>query len=119
METTRQKKIASVLQQDLAEIFQLVAKSTFTGTLITVSKVRVTPDLGLCKVYLSVFPTKYSDEVMVHVEANAPALRNELGQRVRHQLRVVPNLKYYLDDSLDYQENIERLLKGGGENPIR
>mgnify|MGYP006112705369 FL=1 len=56
---------------------------------------------------------------MVHVEANAPALRNELGQRVRHQLRVVPNLKYYLDDSLDYQENIERLLKGGGENPIR
>ena len=119
MSSTRQKKIASVLQQDLAEIFQQLAKREFPGTLITVSKVRVTPDLGMMRAYLSVFPSDRGEKVMEYVAHAQGSIRKELGQRVRHQLRIVPELYYHLDDSLDYEENIDRLLREGGENPIQ
>ncbi len=119
MESTRQKKIASLLQRDLAEIFRGAAASDFPGTLVTVSKVRVSPDLGLCRVYLSVFPTDRSELVMTFCEEHAPKLRSSLAQKVRNQLRIIPSLYYHLDDSMEYEANIDRLLREGGENPIK
>jgi len=119
MESTRQKKIASLLQRDLAEIFRGTAASDFPGTLITVSKVRVSPDLGLCRVYLSVFPTDRSELVMAFCEEHAPKLRAALAKKVRNQLRIIPALHYHLDDSMEYEANIDRLLREGGENPFK
>ena len=119
MESTRQKKIASLLQRDLAEIFRANAASDFPGTLVSVSKVRVSPDLGLCRVYLSVFPTDRSESVMAFCEDQAPKLRAALAQKVRNQLRIIPALHYHLDDSMEYEANIDRLLLEGGENPIK
>jgi len=119
MESTRQKKIASLLQRDLAEIFRATAASDFPGTLISVSKVRVSPDLGLCRVYLSVFPTDRSVLVMDYCEEHAPKLRAALAQKVRNQLRIIPALHYHLDDSMEYEANIDRLLREGGENPFK
>jgi ribosome-binding factor A len=119
MESTRQKKIASLLQRDLAEIFRGHAASEFPGTLVSVSKVRVSPDLGLCRVYLSVFPTGKSEGVMTYTQEQAPRLRAALAQKVRNQLRIIPELHYHLDDSMEYEANIDRLLKEGGENPFK
>ncbi len=119
MESTRLKKVSRLLERDLGEIFQQVAKDRFRGTLISVTKVRVTPDLGLAKVYLSIFPTKEQDAVMAYVDEHPGHLRNELAQRVRQQLRIVPELRFYVDDSIEYEENIDRLLRGEGENPIK
>jgi ribosome-binding factor A len=119
MESTRQKKIASLLQRDLAEIFRATAASDFPGTLISVSKVRVSPDLGLCRVYLSVFPIAKSQDVMAFTEEAAPRLRSALAQKVKSQLRIIPELHYHLDDSMEYEANIDRLLREGGENPFK
>lgn len=119
MESTRQKKIASLLQRDLAEIFRGMAASDFPGTLVTVSKVRVSPDLGLCRVYLSVFPTDRSQLVMDFTVYQAARLRSALAQKVRNQLRIIPALHYHLDDSMEYEANIDRLLREGGENPFK
>ncbi|CAI8276041.1 MAG: Ribosome-binding factor A [Owenweeksia sp. TMED14] len=118
MESKRQKKIASVLQRDLAEIFRRQAASHFPGTLITVSKVRVSADLGLVRSYLSVFPIEKGDDVIEFVSKNAPRIRAELAKQVRNQLRIIPALFYHLDDSMEYEANIEKILRDGGENPI-
>ncbi len=119
MESTRQKKIARLLERDFAQIFQQLGKNHFPGAMLSVTKVRVTPDLGIARVYLSMFPVDNKDEMLHWVRDNSASIRNDLGQRVRHQLRVVPELEFYIDDSLDYQENIDRLLRGEGENPIK
>lgn len=119
MESTRQKRIAKLLESDLAEIFQVMAQNNYPGVLISVTKVRVTPDLGLAKVYISPFPVKDVKELMEFINSNKASIRNELGARVRNQLRIVPDLAFYLDDSLDYIENIDKLLRGEGENPIQ
>jgi ribosome-binding factor A len=110
METTRQEKINRLLQKELSEIFLLDAKHV-PGVLITVSMVRVSPDLGLAKAYLSFFPTAKGKELLAAIKANAKTIRYDLGKRVGKQLRVVPELVFYLDDSLDYAENINNLLK--------
>lgn len=81
------------------------------GVLISVSAVRVSPDLGIAKAYLSIFPTDKSEELLEAIRANAKDIRFEIGQRVRHQLRVIPEFMFFVDDSLDYIENIDRLLK--------
>lgn len=110
METTRQSKINRLLQKELSDIFLLQTKA-MQGTLITVSTVRVSPDLGIAKVYLSIFPSAKGPELVKAIQANVKPIRHDLSQRVRFQLRKVPELMFYLDDSLDYIENIDNLLK--------
>jgi ribosome-binding factor A len=118
METNRQKKIGSVLQNDLVDILQgEVRKNGLTNLIISVSKVVVTTDLGVARVYLSVFPQDRAKEILEAIKSNAPLIKHDLSQRVKLQLRKVPNLSFYIDDSLDYIEKIDNALKGE-ENPI-
>ena len=111
MDSIRQNKMNSLLQRELAEIFQRETRSLLPGALITVTGVRVSPDLGLAKVYLSLFPVKDKSAALGHLKERAHHLRGELGKRVGNQLRVIPELAFYLDDSLDRAEEIDRLLK--------
>ena len=110
METTRQNKIARLIQKELSEIFLLQTKS-MPGVLVPVSIVRISPDMGYASVYLSVFPSGRSEEIVKNINANMKSIRFELGNRVRHQLRIIPELKFFVDDSLDYAEKIDELLK--------
>ena len=81
------------------------------GTLVSVSKCYISPDMSICRAYLSVFPSERSAEIVENINGNVPAIRFELGKRVRYQLRIIPELKFFVDDSLDYLENIDRLLQ--------
>jgi len=110
MEGTRLNKVARQIQKDLGEILQRNSASLFRGKMITVTAVRVSPDLALAKVYISIFPTDKKEDTLLTVKEHTRSLRHELAQRVRHQLRVVPELAFFLDDSLDYIENIDKLL---------
>ena len=110
METTRQAKIARLLQKELSEIFRQQTAKTH-GTLVSVSAVRVSPDLSIARVYLSVFPSDKSQEMIESINRSAKSIRYELAQIVRHQLRKTPELAFYLDDSLDYIQNIDNLLE--------
>lgn len=110
METTRQNKIARLLQKELSEIFLLQTKAMH-GVIVSVSTVRISPDLSVARVYLSIFPSGKAEELIQNVNANMKAVRYELGTRVRHQLRIIPELKFFIDDSLDYIEKIDALLK--------
>ena len=119
METNRQKKIGTLLQNDLVDILQgEVRKNGMTNLIISVSKVNVTSDLSIAKVFLSVFPSEKGGEILAAVKSNAPIIKHDLAQRVKNQLRKVPNLIFYIDDSLDYIENIDKALKGD-ENPVQ
>ena len=109
METTRQAKISRLIQKELSEIFRLQTAKTH-GVLVSVSAVMVSPDLSIAKVYLSIFPPEKSKELLESISAGAKTVRYELAQRVRFQLRKCPELAFYLDDSLDYIENIDKLL---------
>ena len=118
MESNRQKKIGSVLQNDLVDILQgEVRKNGITNLIISVSKVSVTTDLSVAKVYLSVFPTEKGAEIMAAIKSNTPLIKHDLSQRVKLQLRKVPHLVFFIDDSLDYIEKIDKALIGD-ENPI-
>lgn len=110
METTRQNKIARLIQKELSEIFLLQTKS-MPGVLVSVSIVRISPDMSYARVYLSVFPSERGEEIVKNINANMKSIRFELGNRVRHQLRIIPELKFFVDDSLDYAEKIDELLK--------
>lgn len=110
METTRQNKIARLLQKELSDIFLLQTKSMH-GTLVSVSTVRISPDMSVARAYLSVFPSEKADEIVKNINANMKSIRYELGTRVRYQLRIIPELKFFIDDSLDYLERIDELLK--------
>ena len=117
-ESQRQKKIGSVLQRDLVDVLQGAAtQGGMHGILISVSKVSVTTDLSIAKVYLSVFPQDKAKDLLEAVKTNAPLIKHDLAQRVKLQLRKVPNLAFYIDDSLDYIEKIDNALSGK-ENPI-
>ncbi len=110
MESTRQKKVSRLLQKELGNIFQKKTNE-LGGKMITVTTVRISPDLSVAKVYLSIFPKKnHGEESLEHIRNMTPQIRNELGKIVRNQLRIVPELIFYIDDSLDYIENIENLL---------
>lgn len=115
METTRQSKIARLLQKELSEIFRQQTAKT-RGVIVSVSTVRVSPDLSVAKVYLSVFPSAKAPEMMESIRASAKTIRYELASKVRFQLRKTPELSFYLDDSLDYIDNIDHLL-GKDERP--
>ena len=110
METTRQNKISRLIQKELSEIFLLQTKS-MNGVLVSVSAVRITPDMSIARVYLSVFPSERSQAIVKNINDNMKSIRYELGTRVRHQLRIIPELKFFVDDSLDYAERIDELLK--------
>ena len=116
METTRQEKISRMLQKELGEIFLLYARE-LQGTLITVTGVRISPDLGIAHNHLSIFPSNKSTTVLAKVKEDSKAIRFDLGKRVRHQLRIVPALYFHVDDSLDYLENIDKLLKSDPPGP--
>lgn len=110
METTRQSKISRLIQKELGELFVQQAQQ-LKGVLISISAVRVSPDLSIARVYLSIFPTDKGADLLENIKANAKSIRFDLGQRVRHQLRIIPELHFYIDDSLDYLQNIDELLK--------
>lgn len=118
METNRQKKIASVLQKDLVDILQRAAKDGMKGVIISVSKISVTTDLSQAKVYISVFPSKNRATILEGIISNTATIRYELARRTKNQLRRMPNLCFFADDSLDYIEAIDNSLKGNEENPI-
>lgn len=109
METTRQAKISRLLQKELSEIFRSQTAKTH-GVIVTVSAVRVSPDLSIARGYLSIFPSEKGAEIIDNINESAKTIRYELAQKVRYQLRKVPELQFYIDDSLDYIDNIDRLL---------
>ena len=110
METTRQNKIARLLQKELSEIFLLQTKS-MPGMLVSVSVVRISPDMSVARAYLSIFPSEKGEEMIKNINANMKSIRYELGKRVRHQLRIIPELKFFVDDSMNYLDKIDELLK--------
>lgn len=111
MESTRQAKIARLLQKELSEIFRRETSKTH-GTIVSVSTVRVSPDLSVAKVYLSIFPPAKAAEVMDSIRQSAKTIRYDLAATIRFVLRKTPELQFYTDDSLDYLENIDHLLAG-------
>lgn len=118
METNRQKKIGALLQNDLVDILQgEIRKNGVSNLIISISKVNVTSDLSIAKVFLSVFPSERGGEILAAVRSNAPLIKHDLSQRVKLQLRKVPNLVFYIDDTLDQIEKIDNELKGEN-NPI-
>ena len=110
MQETRQNKIARLLQKELSMIFQEQTRAMH-GTMVSVTRVRISPDLSICTAYLSVFPSERGEEILENINRTNQQIRYALGQRVRHQLRIVPELRFFIDDSLDYIEHIDELLK--------
>lgn len=110
METTRQNKINRLLQKELSDVFLLQTKAMH-GVLVSVSQVRVSPDLSIARVYLSIFPSENAEELIHNIRENTRSIRYEIASRVRFQLRKIPELTFFLDDSLDYAEKIDALLK--------
>jgi ribosome-binding factor A len=118
MESQRQKKIASVLQRDLVDVLQGAArKGGMTGIIISVTQVKVTVDLSIAKIYLSIFPIKQAKILIDGITSNTSIIKHELAQRTKNQLRRMPHLLFFLDDSLEYIDKIENSLKEP-ENPI-
>ena len=110
MENTRQQRIAKQIQRDVAEIFQRDLADTLRGTLVTVTAVRVSPDLGYAKIYVSVFPFDKSQATLLAIEQQNRTIRGALGRRMRNDVKSSPELQFFIDDSLEYIENIDSLL---------
>ena len=110
MQETRQNRIARLLQKELSLIFQSQTRAMH-GIMVSVTRCRVSPDLSICTAYLSIFPSEKAEELIKNVTANEKTIRNELGTRERNQLRIIPELRFFIDDSLDYIERIDELLK--------
>lgn len=110
MQSNRLKKIERLLQKDLGSILQMEGRSWFPGTMVTVTKVTVSPDLGIAKIFVSIYG-KSPDVALQQLELRVKEIRRILGMQVKNQLRVIPDLRFFVDDSLDYIENIEKLLK--------
>ena len=111
MQETRQNKISRLLQKELSSIFQAQTRQMH-GVMVSVTRVKVSPDLSICTAYLSIFPSERGEELLENIQKNIKAVRYDLGQRVRHQLRIIPELRFFIDDSLDYIDRIDELLKG-------
>jgi ribosome-binding factor A len=110
MQETRQNKIARLLQKELSLIFQQQTRATHS-VMISVTRTKISPDLSICTAYLSVFPSEKGEEILTNINANSKQIRYELGTRVRNQMRIIPELRFFIDDSLDYIEHIDELLK--------
>jgi ribosome-binding factor A len=111
MESTRQKKVSRLIQKELAEIFLKRSSEIAPGKLVSITKVRVSPDLSFAKIYISIFPTTDQDKILHSIQDHTSKIRFDLGHKVRSQLRIVPDIVFYIDDSLDYIEKIDKLLK--------
>jgi ribosome-binding factor A len=111
MDSVRQNKVARLIQKELAVFFQAQSRELFPGHMITVTVVRVSPDLGLAKAYLSIFPMKKEENILEQITDQAKHIRIVIGRNIRHQVRIIPELAFYIDDSIDYLEHIDRLLK--------
>ena len=109
MQETRQNRIARLLQKELSLIFQSQTRAMH-GVMVSVTRCRISPDLSICTAYLSIFPSERGDEMLQNVNHNEKTIRYELGKRVRNQLRIIPELRFFIDDSLDYLERIDELL---------
>lgn len=110
MQETRQNRISRLLQKELASIFQSQTRMLH-GVLVSVTRVKVSPDLSICTAYLSIFPSDKAEELLNNINANDKTIRYELGQRTHNQLRIIPELRFFIDDSLDYLDRIDYLLK--------
>lgn len=110
MESTRQQKISRLLQKELSDIFLKLARNN-GGVIITVTSINVSADLSIAHINLSLFPTDKGEAVMELIKLNDKNIRFELGNRMRHQLRIIPELVFHLDDTLDYIDHIDDLLK--------
>ena len=110
MQETRQNKIARLLQKELSMIFQEQTRAMH-GVMVSVTRTKISPDLSICTAYLSIFPSERGEELLQNITRNETQIRYELGTRIRHQMRIVPELRFFIDDSLDYIERIDELLK--------
>ena len=110
MQETRQNRISRLLQKELASIFQSQTRMLH-GVLVSVTRVKVSPDLSICTAYLSIFPSDKAEELLNNINANEKTIRYDLGKRVHNQLRIIPELRFFIDDSLDYLDRIDHLLK--------
>ena len=108
--STRQNKISRLIHREMADILLRLNKARFSGKLISVSIVRVTKDLGIARIYLSIFPSEFAEEILSEIQDSNRYLRGELGQKIGKSMRAVPELEFYIDDSLDYIDNIDKLL---------
>lgn len=111
MASIRQEKIAGLLKRELSLVFQKEARTLCQGAMVTVTTVRISPDLSIAKAYLSIFAGPDKNDVLKNIQENAKAIRYEVSQKVKNQLRKTPEFMFYLDDSLDYAEEIDKLLK--------
>ena len=110
MQETRQNRICRLLQKELSLIFQSQTRQMH-GVMVSVTRVKVSPDLSICTAYLSIFPSEKGEELLQNITRTTSQIRYDLGQRVRNQLRIIPELRFFLDDSLDYLERIDELLQ--------
>ena len=110
MQETRQNRISRLLQKELSLIFQSQTRAMH-GVMVSVTRVKISPDLSICTAYLSVFPSEKGEEILKNINANEKTIRYDLGTRVRNQLRIIPELRFFIDASLDYIEHIDELLK--------
>ncbi len=117
-ESNRQRKVAQIIQEDFAELFRKQAAESTKNFLVSVSDVKVTADLSIAKIYLSIFPQEFRKPIMKEIETNKASYRNFIGQKMGKQVRIIPELSFYLDTTLDDAERIEKELRGEGDNPI-
>ena len=110
MQETRQNKIARLLQKELSVIFQEQTRAMH-GVMVSVTRTKISPDLSVCTAYLSIFPSERGEELLQNIEKNNQQIRYTLGQRIRYQMRIVPELRFFIDDSLDYIDRIDELLR--------
>jgi len=111
MESTRQKKVSRLLQKELSAIFQKEVHALLGNVMVSVTIVRVSPDLATANIFVSIFPVEKPKEALKVIKNNSGIIRKRLGESVRNQLRIVPLLEFFLDDSAAYAEEIDRLLK--------
>ena len=117
MESKRQQKFAGVIQQDLAEIFQREGMSFLPNMLVTITKVRMTPDLAIARVFLSFFNTQDAALALSTIKAHANEIRYKLGSRIRNQARVVPNLEFFMDDTNEYVNRMDQIFDKISKEP--
>ena len=119
MQGNRLQRVEEQFKKDLAEIFRSLAQDRFQGMIMSVTGVRITPDLSLARISVSVFPVKEKNEIIDWLNKEKASIKNNLVKKLKGQLRKMPDLKFFLDDAIDQETEIDRILKGGGESPIK